>query len=157
VAIPPDYHVHALYGPEAWFIHDVLEIGPERVVGVSDTLRLGVLVDAQRERRGHPKHVPGAVMVQITGTLGHLHAVYGLGLSPAAGWAGFGTHILEARFGALGVIGPAMTCTCEATRVRNLRGTMFVDYQFTYLQDDVEIYRSRQRAAWICAGTPAGE
>ena len=154
--MPPDYEAQALYGPEAWFVHDVLELDAEagRVVGLIDTTRLGPLVDAQIERPGHPKHFPGAVAIQVTGTLGQLHAIYILGLRGSEGWSGFGTHILDARFRKLGEIGPPVHATCLATRVRSLRGTTFIDYQFCFTQHGEPIYESKQRAAWV--KTPGG-
>jgi hypothetical protein len=151
--LPPDYAEQALYAPDAWFVHDLIELDAEagKVVGLVDTTRLGPLVDAQIVRPGHPKHFPGAVAVQITGTLGQIHAIYVLGLRSSDGWSGFGTHILDARFRKLGEIGPPVVATCHATRVRNLRGTRFIDYTFVFTQDDEPIYESKQRAAWVQA------
>lgn len=149
--IPEDFAAEALYAPDAWYVHDVLELDKEagRLVGLVDTTRLGPLVDAQVERPGHPKHFPGAIAIQITGTLGQLHAMYVLGLRASEGWSGFGTHILEAKFGALGRIGPPVHAACQATRVREVRRTTFVDYTFTFTQEGTPIYESRQRAAWF--------
>ncbi|MFK7931002.1 MAG: hypothetical protein AB8H79_22645 [Myxococcota bacterium] len=152
--LPDDFAQECLYSPEAWFVHDLIEVDVEAsaVVGRVDTTKLGPLVDAQREWAGHPKHFPGAIALQITGTLGQLHAVYVMGLRPTDGWAGFGTHILEARFRHLGVIGPEVLARCEATRIRKVRGTVFTDYTFTYTQEGKPIYESRQRAAWFNSG-----
>lgn len=146
--LPPDFAKHCLYAPRSWFVHDVLQLEPgdDTVRAVMHTTDLGPLVDDQIEGPGHPKHVPGAAMVQATGTLGMLHAVYAMGLR---GWAGFGTHIHEARFGGLGAIGPDVILHCEVTRKRQLRGTWFVDYRFRFEQDGKELYRSRQTAAWV--------
>jgi hypothetical protein len=154
MAMPPDYAQECLYGPEAWFIHDLLELDPEahRVVGLCDTTQLEPFVSAQRVWPGHPRHFPGAVAVQITGTLGHLHAVYCLGLKSTEGWVGFGTHIKSAKFHKLGEIGPPVHCELHATRVRTLRGTWFVTYRFTYRQRDQVIYTSEQTAAWVRDG-----
>jgi hypothetical protein len=148
--LPEDFADEALYGPEAWFVHDLVELDPERnlVVARIDTTRLGLLVDAQRELPGHSKHFPGAIALQVTGTLGQLHATYCLGLRASQGWVGFGTHVLEARFVKLGRIGPEVIARCEATRVRRFRGNVFIDYDFEYSQEGEPIYVSRQRAAW---------
>ncbi len=118
--IPADFEAEALYAPDAWFVHDVLEIDVEagRVVGVIDTTRLGALVEAQRPHPGHHKHLPGAVAIQVTGTLGNLHAVYVLGLRPSQGWVGYGTHVREARFRRMGTIGPPVEAELQATRAR---------------------------------------
>lgn len=151
--LPDDYAAEALYRPEAWFVHDLAEIDrdAQRLVGVIDTTRLGPLVDAQVVRPGHPKHFPGAVAIQATGTLGQLHAIYVLGLRFTEGWSGFGTHILDASFRKIGEIGPPVLAACTATRVRKVRGTIFVDYAFDFTQDGASIYQSTQRAAWVRA------
>lgn len=149
--LPEDYAAESLYRPEAWFVHDLEEINKEeqRIVGIIDTTKLGFLVDAQVERPGHPKHFPGSVAIQATGTLGQLHAIYILGLRFTEGWTGFGTHIHEARFRKLGEIGPPVRAICTATRVRNLRSTIFVDYEYVFSQEGETIYQSKQRAAWV--------
>lgn len=148
--IPHDFEAEALYAPEAWFVHDVLEIDVDggRVVGLIDTTRLGALVDAQRTHPGHHKHLPGAVAIQVTGTLGNLHAVYALGLRPSQGWVGYGTHVREARFRRMGAVGPPVVAELRATRARNLRGTWFVDYAFRFDQEGELVFESRQIAAW---------
>lgn len=146
--LPPDYERESLYGPEAWFVHDLLEVDAEHVLAVMDTTRLGALVDAQRVLPGHPKHVPGAVAIQATGTLGSLHAVYGLGLRISDGWFGFGTHITNARFTKIGQIGPPVELRLTATRVRRFRDRLFAKYSFAYAQSGEPIYESEQIAVW---------
>jgi hypothetical protein len=147
--LPPDFADECLYGPDAWFLHDVRHLDRDRVEGIVDTTRLGPLVDAQVPRRGHPRHVPGAVMVQLTGTLGNLHAVYALGLRVSEGWVGFGTHVRGVRFPSLGRIGPELMATACVTRVRVLRGRHFVDYAFRYEQEGRLVYESEQTAVWV--------
>ena len=108
--LPEDFADLALYDERAWFLTDArFEPENERVVATCDTTRLGTMVDAQRVVPGHPKHFPGAVAIQITGTLGQLYATYILGLKITDGWVGFGTHIHDARFRGLGIIGPPVT------------------------------------------------
>lgn len=149
--IPQDFAAESLYAPEAWFVHDVLDIDAEaqRVLVSIDTERLGPLVEAQRQRPGHPRHFPGAIAIQVTGTLGQLHAIYVLGLRPSEGWAGFGTSIKRARFPNIGHIGPAVTAQCTATRVRHVRGIYHVTYDFLFKQGDAPIYESTQTSAWF--------
>lgn len=146
--IPEDFAAESLYAPEAWFVHDVLELDADRVVALVDTTRLGPLVQAQRPWPGHARHFPGAVAIQVTGTLGQLHAIYGMGLRASEGWVGFGTHIHRARFPGMGEIGPPVQAALQATRKRQLRGTWFVDYDFRYTQEGRLIYESTQTAAW---------
>ncbi|MFT5456714.1 MAG: hypothetical protein ACI9K2_003202, partial [Myxococcota bacterium] len=118
------------------------------VVAVMDTERLTDWVADQRPWPGHPGHVPGAVVVQATATLGNLHAVYCLGLKLTDGWVGFGTHLKQARFGRLGTVGPPVTATLTCTRARKIRGVWFTDYQFRFEQEGEAIYTSEQTAAW---------
>jgi hypothetical protein len=154
VPLPPDFADECLYEPDAWFVHDVLQIDAEahRVVALVDTNRLGRLVEAQKPWAAHPRHLPGAVVVQITGTLGNLHAVYVLGARPSQGWVGFGTHIRSARFPTMGRIGPPVQATLTVTRRRRFRGTWFLDYAFEFEQEGHVCYASEQTAAWVPPG-----
>jgi len=150
VPLPADFAQECLYAPDAWYVHDLLDLDRDggRVVGWVDTNRLGPLVAAQRTWPGHGKHFPGAIAVQITGTLGQLHATYCAGLRPTDGWFGFGTHLRKARFPSMGIIGPPATVTLQETRRRQIRGTWFFDYDFSYHQDGRCFYQSTQTAAW---------
>lgn len=148
--LPPDFHELCLYTPDAWYIHDLrLEPEAQRIVGTCDTTRLGPLVDAQRTWPGHDKHFPGAIAIQITGTLAQLYGAYLLDMKATDGWVGFGTHVHNARFRKLGLIGPPVECTATLLSKRSMRGTVFTRFAFLYTQDGDEIYRSEQTAAWI--------
>jgi len=158
VPIPDEFRAESLYTPDHWYVHDLLEVvrdesgeGRDRVVARCDTEQLAdhPLVVGQRAWPGQPKHVPGVIMVQITGTLGNLHAVCVLGLKMSEGWVGFGTHIHEAKFSGLGEIGPAMICELQIERMRRIRGQVFGTYAFRYEQGGKVIYRSRQTASWL--------
>jgi hypothetical protein len=147
------FAAESLYTPDQWYVDELVELGEQRVVGICDTSKLvdHPLVLAQRPWLAQPKHIPGAVMVQITGTLGNIHAVLCLGLRMSEGWAGFGTNILDAKFRGLGQLGPALQCELTVEESRELRGTRFVTYVFRYQQDGRTIYTSRQRASWLRA------
>lgn len=148
--IPPDFADESLYASDAWFIHRLIGVDkPNRkVIGEMDTTRIGWLVDHQREVAGHARHVPAAVVIQATGTLGQLYAVYALDLRPTQGWAGYGTHIRQARFLRMGLIGPPLVCTLTATKQRQLLGTWFCDFTFRFEQRGEVVYESTQSAAW---------
>lgn len=150
MGIPEQFHAESLYDPAQWYLHDVLEVDAEHVIGLCDTdaLASNPIVAAQRAWPGQPKHVPGMIMVQITGTLGNIHAVLGLGLRMSEGWVGFGTNILEARFRGLGRLGPPLHCELRVEEVRKLAGSLFATYAFRFSQESTTIYSSRQRAAW---------
>lgn len=140
----------ALYDRSGWFVHRLvgLDRDARQVVGELDTTRLGALVTAQREVGGHERHVPAAIVIQMTGTLGHLWAVLGRGLRASDGWHGYGTHIHKARFSRLGLVGPPAQMTATCTRERQLRGTWFLDFDFVLRQEGEVVYRSKQSAAW---------
>jgi len=151
IGLPDDFARESLYTPDHWYLHDLVELDREghRIIGWTDTTRLGALVDAQQDWPGHPKHVPGAVAVQLTGTLGNLHAAYILDLRPSEGWVGFGTHMKKARFRRMGTIGEPMISHMTCTRHRKLRGTWFLDYEFRFEQQGEVLYESLQTAAWV--------
>lgn len=146
---PDDFVRETLYDPSAWCVHEVLDIDPERrtVDAVMHTEKL-LMLDLQKELPGHPKHVPAAMAIQASGTMGQLYAVYALGLRASEGWVGFGTHITKARFGKLGVIGPPVHLHAECTRVRTMFGTTFCEFAFTFTQEGGVFYKSEQTAAW---------
>ena len=156
MALPELFAAESLYTPDQWYVHDLVESGEDEdiLVGVCDTARLvdHPLVLAQRPWPGQPKHIPGAIMVQITGTLGNLHAVMVLGLRMSEGWVGFGTNILSAKFRGLGEIGPQLRCQLKVEDHRELKGQRFITYAFRYEQSGRVIYTSRQRASWMRGG-----
>lgn len=153
VNFPEDFEAESLYTRDQWYIDELVELEDTRVVGICDTRKLAdsPIVIAQRPWPGQPKHVPGIVMVQITGTLGNIHAVSQLGLRMTEGWVGFGTNILSAKFRGLATIGPAMRCELKVEDARELKGQRFVTYAFRYEQEGRVIYASRQRASWMRA------
>lgn len=149
--LPDDFARELLYAPRSTYVHELVELDTDasRAIALMHTTDLGPLVEDQVVGPSHPKHVPGALMVQATGTLGLLHAVYVLGLRPTEGWGGFGTHMDKVRFRNLGRIGPDVRMEVTATRTRWLRGTCFADYAFTYTQEDQVVFTSTQKAAWV--------
>ncbi|MCB9679659.1 MAG: hypothetical protein H6737_31420 [Alphaproteobacteria bacterium] len=151
--LPADFDQQCMYTEDAWFLTDWrAEPEAQRIVGLCDTTRLGPLVDAQRPWPGHPKHLPGAVVIQITGTLGQLFAAYLLDMPATEGWVGFGTHIHSARFRRIGEIGPPVECTATLLAKRTLRDTVFTRFGFLFTQSGLEVYRSEQTAAWVQSG-----
>ncbi|MCA9571627.1 MAG: hypothetical protein KC656_27500 [Myxococcales bacterium] len=144
-----DFEQQAMYDRSAWFVDEVLEIVPEThtVRALMHTTHLP-FVDAQRDLPGHPRHVPAAIAIQATGTLGLLYATYVLGLRATDGWSGFGTKIEGARWGSLARIGPPVEMRCTCVKTRELRGTRFCWFGFEFVQEDAWVYRSRQSAAW---------
>jgi hypothetical protein len=147
---PEDFPQECLYDPSHWFLHELRELDREkgRVVGVMDTTRLGGYDRAQRLVGAHELHVPGAVAIQVTGTLGNLHATYVLGLRPSEGWVGYGTHVKDARFKKLARIGPPVVAELQEHRRRQWQGSWFLTYRFRFVQDDEPVFESEQVAVW---------
>jgi 3-hydroxymyristoyl/3-hydroxydecanoyl-(acyl carrier protein) dehydratase len=87
-------------------------------------------------------------MVHMTGIVGFVHAYYVLDLRHAEGWIGYGTRIHDARFSALATPGAPLELEGGATRVRRLRGQLFVRYRFAFRQGEVVVYEGDQSAAW---------
>lgn len=156
MSLPADFAAECLYRQDHWYLTELTELDAASGVirGRVDTTRLGSAVDAQVETPGHPKHVPGAVMVQLTGTLGNLHAVYVLGLRMSQGWSGFGTHVRHAKFPSLGKIGPIMDVELTVVRHRIFRERHFCTYGFRYVQEGREVYVSEQSAIWFHGPIP---
>ena len=151
MAFPEDFVGESLYTRDQWYIDELVECDAEHVVGICDTAKLAdsPIVQAQKPWPGQPKHVPGIIMVQITGTLGNIHAVEALGLRMTEGWVGFGTNILSAKFRGLGILGPPMRCELRVEDRRDIKGQVFVTYAFRYEQEGKVVYSSRQRASWM--------
>lgn len=145
-----DFDTESLYTRDGWFVHRFLglDVDAATVTAELDTTRIGGLVDAQKEVAGHLKHVPAVVAIQMTGTLGQLFAVYGMGLRVTEGWSGYGTHIDKARFWRMGTIGPPVVGKATCTRRRQFRGTWFLNFDFELSQDGERMYTSSQMAAW---------
>ena len=148
--LPPDFASEAMYDESAWFVTDVtFDDDAGAVVATCDTTKLGPLVRAQHVWPNHPKHFPGAVAIQITGTLGQLWATYVRGLRATEGWVGFGTHLHQAKFRKLGEIGPPVRCVGTLISEREVWGTVFTRFSFRFTQQGDEIFRSEQTAAWV--------
>lgn len=85
-------------------------------------------------------------MVHATGIMGFVHSYYLLELRAADGWAGFGTHIHEARFRRMGTLGEPMLLSATATQVRRIRGTIVARYRFEFRQAGELVYTGDQTA-----------
>ena len=147
---PGDFREECLYEPSHWFVHEVRVLDREKghVVGVIDTTRLGGYDAAQRLVGAHERHLPGAIAVQVTGTLGNLHATYVVGLRMSEGWVGYGTHIKDARFKRLARIGPPVIAELRELRRRQWQGAWFLTYRFQFEQEGEVVYESEQIAVW---------
>jgi hypothetical protein len=149
--LEPAFVADCPYAPEAILFDEIVEIdrGAGRIVARMPTHDRLPLTDRQRAHpRRHPRHVSGALMVHLTAMLGFAHAYYVLGLRHADGWIGYGTHIHYARFGRRAVIGPPLRLEGRTTRVRRIRGSVYVRYAFRFEQEGEVVYESEQGAVW---------
>jgi len=149
--LDPDFVVDCPYAPQALLFDEILELDREAglVVARMPTHHRLPLTELQRNHPlRHPSHVSGALMVHATAMLGFAHAYFVLGLRHADGWIGYGTHIHDARYGRLAAIGPPLRLECRATRVRQIRGSLYVRYAFRFEQLGEVAYESDQGAVW---------
>src|SRR5262245_20390408 len=149
--LDPAFVADCPYAPGAILFDEILEIDAKagRVVARMATHERLPFTELQRAHpERHPRHVSGAVMVHLTGMLGFAHAYFVLGLRHADGWIGYGTHIESARYGRLAAIGPPLLLDCRATRVRRIRGSLYVRYAFRFEQEGEVVYESAQAAVW---------
>ncbi len=138
-----------LYHPEVLFLDRIEEIDREasRVVCRMPTDRPMPFMDSQRST--YPKHVAGAVMVQVTAMLGFVHLYYLEGKRSADGWIGFGTHIDRAVFRKMVPPGTPMLCSCTQVRVRRGAKRIFSKYKFEFRHEGAIAFQSEQSAMWI--------
>jgi 3-hydroxymyristoyl/3-hydroxydecanoyl-(acyl carrier protein) dehydratase len=140
------------YDPAVLFFDELVEIDRDhsRVTCAASTTQPMPFTDHQRVHPlKHPKHVGGAVMLQLTGNLGFVHAYHIEGLRHREGWTGFGTHIKNAAFRKLVQPGSPLVCTCTQTKVRRGKGRIFSIYRFEFRQDGQLAYESEQAAMWM--------
>jgi len=149
--LDPDFVADCPYEPDALLFDAIVELDRDagRLVARMPTHDRLPLTSLQRSHpTRHPRHVSGGLMVHATGMLGFAHAWYVLGLRHAEGWIGYGTHIHDARYGRLATVGPPLLLECRGTRVRKIRGSVYVRYAFRFTQENEAVYESEQGAVW---------
>ncbi len=109
-------------------------------------------VAAQRVTPHWPHHLPGELIIGLTGQAGVI-AVRRSGLI-GAGWRGHGVRITEARFSAPVLLGETFYTGVEIIRSRRLGGRLHVRFQFRMWKTDrdrgeIEVYRSEQDAMFF--------
>ena len=137
------------YLPHAVFIDELLTVDPEQQL-VRARMPTDIplpIIDGQRVHPvKHPAHVPGAVMIHVTGILGFLHAYHLLGLRTADGWTGYGARIHDASFRSLARLGRPLILECRSKQVRRRDRLVVARYDFRFTQDDVVVYEGDQGA-----------
>jgi len=148
------------YDPRVLFLDRIESIDREasRIVCRMPTDQPMPFTDHQRAHpRRHPRHVNGAVMVQVTANLGFVHAYHLEGLRHAEGWIGYGGTIERARFRKLVEPGAPMTCAVVQKKVRRMRDKVFSMYHFEFHHEGQLAYESDQSAWWTRVDLAAGE
>ncbi len=140
------------YDPRALLLDEVLEIdaGARRVRARLDTRKPLPMVDFQRgDPAIQPPHVPGPVLVQLTGMLGLVHAFFLHGVRFDEGWIGFGSRIHRADFKRLVRLGPPLDLESIETRERLQPERQVVRYEFRFTQGGALCYFGDQTATWL--------
>lgn len=141
-----------MYEPSVLFFDRIEEVDRQksRIVCRMPTDQPMPFTDHQRVHAvRHPRHVGGAVMIQLTGNLGFIHARELEGLRHRDGWVGFGTHIKTATFRKLVRPGAPLYCACTQTKVRRGKSRVFSIYEYQFHHEGQLAYESVQAAMWL--------
>lgn len=148
----PEFLADMPYEPSVLFFDRIEELDREnsRVTCRMPTVQPMPFTDQQRVHPvRHPKHVSGALMIQLTGNLGFVHAYHLEGLRHCDGWIGFGTHIRNAVYRKLVQPGAPMLCTVTQHKVRRGKARIFSIYRFRFEHEGDLAFESEQTAMWM--------
>ena len=108
-------------------------------------------VAAQRVTERWPHHLPGELIIALTGQAGVI-AVRREGLIPD-GWRGHGVRIRDARFPAPVLVGETFYTRVEIARTRKLGPSVHVSFRFRMWKfvdgRQIETFRSEQDAMFF--------
>jgi hypothetical protein len=112
-------------------------------------------VAEQRVTPAWPHHLPGELVIALTGQAGFIVARR-RGLI-GEGWRGHGVRIVDARFSAPVLLGERVFARVDVGRVRRLGGSVHVQFRFRMWKIGgdgarVETYRSEQHAIFFPPG-----
>ena len=112
-------------------------------------------VAEQRVTPAWPHHLPGELVIALTGRAGFIVARR-RGLI-GDGWRGHGVRIVDARFSAPVLLGERFFARVDVGRVRRLGQSVHVQFRFRMWKHDdegreVETYRSEQHAIFFPPG-----
>ena len=148
-AFNEDFFKGIPYKPEAFFIDRLLSADSARrqIVCEVDTRKTFPLVEGQRHHELlHPPHLPGAIIIHLTGMVGLAAAWYFLGVRFDRGWSGYGSRIHRAEFKRLVRLGPALSLECGITEVKSRGSRMIVRYSLRFSQEGFLAYAGEQTA-----------
>lgn len=109
-------------------------------------------VAEQRVTPAWPHHLPGELVIALTGQAGFVVARR-RGLI-GEGWRGHGVRIVDARFSAPVLLGERFLTRVDVGRVRKLGRSVHVQYRFRMWKTgtdgaEIETYRSEQHAIFF--------
>ena len=109
-------------------------------------------VSEQRVTPGWPHHLPGELVIALTGQAGFILARR-RGLIDD-GWRGHGVRIVDARFSAPVLVGERFLTRVDLGRVRRLGRSVHVQFRFRMWKPgadgrEIETYRSEQHAIFF--------
>jgi len=109
-------------------------------------------VSGQRATQRWPHHLPGDLMIALTGQAGVI-AMRRKGVIDER-WRGHGVRIRDARFSAPVLIGEICYMRTEVGRIRRLRESIHVSFRFRIWKhgadgSEIEVFRSEQEAMFF--------
>jgi hypothetical protein len=139
------------YREEAFLVDEVVKIDPaaRAIEARMDTTRDLPLTRQQRVDPGHPAHVNAGELLQVTGSLGCLHAWFFHGCRWEEGWAAFGSRIHRADFKNLARLGPPLRLESRETRTRVGTKRIVVRFAFHFWQEETLVYVGDQTAMFV--------
>jgi hypothetical protein len=142
------------YRPEAYLIDEIVEVDREgrRLRARLCTAKALPLLDLQKTSAIHPPHLPGGLIVHLTGMLGCTHAHYVHGVRFDEGWIGYGSRIHRADFKRLVRVGPDLDLDCLEVKGRRGPERHVVRYEFRFTQEGALCYYGEQTAMWLRGG-----
>ncbi len=140
------------YKPTGFFVDRLVEVDQEHQRIVCEMGTEGKSFPLINDQRHHdilyPPHLPGGIIIHLTGIIGMIAAQILLDFRFDKGWAGYGSRIHKAEFKKLVRIGPVVLLEGRITSDRR-RGTMAIlRYEFRFFQEQELFYLGDQTAVY---------
>lgn len=139
------------YRPEGFFLDRLVEVDREgmRVLCEMDTGKSFPFVAEQKNHdRIHPPHLPGGVIVHLTGMVGLVAVQILLDFRFDQGWSGYGSRIHKAEFKRLVKLGSPVRLEGRITSDRRRGNMAIVRYEFRFTQEGHIFYFGDQTAVY---------
>ena len=139
------------YTREGFFLDRLIEVDREgnKITCEMETTKRFPLIDEQRHHEVlYPPHLPGGIIIHLTGIVGMAAAQLLLDIRFDRGWSGYGSRIHRAEFKRLVELGPPVLLEGRITSDKR-RGTMTIlRYEFRFLQEGQLFYFGDQTAVY---------